>query len=158
MQQRNDGVGSEPSMQARRRAMTAFALADPASLAAFWRERCDGTGAEPLRGPEVGLVMLRGRIGGGGRPFNVGEASVARASVRLASGAIGHAMVLGRDTEHARLAALLDAAWQEPARRAMIEDELVTPLLAADAEASERRAEETAATRVDFFTVARGED
>ncbi len=52
--------------------------------------------------------MRRGRIGGGA-PFNLGEACVARASVRLASGEVGHAMVLGRDTDHARLAAFFDA-------------------------------------------------
>ncbi|MBC7801444.1 MAG: phosphonate C-P lyase system protein PhnG, partial [Gemmatimonadaceae bacterium] len=30
-----------------------------------------------LRGPEAGLVMLQGRAGGTGQPFNLGEASVA---------------------------------------------------------------------------------
>nr|WP_269812739.1 phosphonate C-P lyase system protein PhnG [Aurantimonas marina] len=73
--------------------------------------KCSRRSSQPattLRAPEAGLVMRRGRIGGGA-PFNLGEACVARASVRLASGEVGHAMVLGRDTDHARLAAFFDA-------------------------------------------------
>ena len=34
-----------------------------------------------LRAPETGLVMVRGRIGGTGAPFNVGEMTVTRCSV-----------------------------------------------------------------------------
>ncbi|WP_416355472.1 phosphonate C-P lyase system protein PhnG [Aureimonas phyllosphaerae] len=144
---------------ARKRAINALALAPRG----FLKDRFAGFAKEvppalPVRGPEVGLVMLRGRAGGGGAAFNLGEASVCRATVRLATGEVGHAMILGRDTETARIAAHLDALWQTDAWRDRIETEFVTPALAADAEALERRAEETEATRVDFFTVARGED
>jgi alpha-D-ribose 1-methylphosphonate 5-triphosphate synthase subunit PhnG len=114
--------------------------------------------AAPVRGPEVGLVMLRGRAGGGGSPFNLGEASVVRATVKLGSGEVGHAVVLGRDAEHARRAAHLDAVWQRPEWRQRIEDDVVAPGLADEAAATHRRAEETEATRVDFFTLVRGED
>ncbi|GGD97808.1 protein phnG [Aureimonas endophytica] len=142
----------------RRRAMEAFAAAGTARLAAAWDRWGAGLAADLVRGPEIGLVMLRGRIGGGGAPFNLGEASVTRASVRLADGRLGHAMVLGRDAEKARLAACLDAAWQGEAERAAIEAELVAPVLAERAAARRARAEETAATKVDFFTLVRGED
>jgi alpha-D-ribose 1-methylphosphonate 5-triphosphate synthase subunit PhnG len=97
-------------------------------------------------------------VGGGGAPFNLGEASVTRASVRLSSGEIGHAVVLGRDADKAGLAAAFDAAWQNADFRRRIEDEVVTPALALEAEADRRRAGETEATRVDFFTMVRGED
>lgn len=143
---------------ARQRAMSAFAAAPHALLRNAWSGIGDGIETAPLRGPEIGLVMLRGRIGGGGGPFNLGEASVTRASVKLASGQIGHAMILGRDPEKARLAALLDAAWQRPDWRARIEAEVVSPALAAEAEADRAHAEEAEATRVDFFTMVRGED
>ena len=43
---------------------------------------------ENLREAENGLVMVRGRIGGDGAPFNLGEATVSRAAVRLATGEI----------------------------------------------------------------------
>ncbi len=114
--------------------------------------------AIPVRGPETGLVMLRGRMGGGGAAFNLGEASVVRATVKLGSGEVGHAVVLGRDAEHARRAAHLDAVWQRPDWRARIEEEFVVPGLEEEAAETGRRAEETEATRVDFFTLVRGED
>ena len=111
-----------------------------------------------MRGPETGLVMLRGRVGGGGAPFNFGEATVTRATVRLPGGAIGHSYALGRDKQKARLAAIADALWQDPAERADVEAKVLEPLRAAAAAADAKRRAETAATKVDFFTLVRGED
>jgi alpha-D-ribose 1-methylphosphonate 5-triphosphate synthase subunit PhnG len=113
---------------------------------------------DDLRAPEVGLVMLRGRMAGTGAPFNLGEATVARAAVRLADGAIGFGYALGRDLGHARLIALADALWADPGRRAEIETALLTPLRDHLAARDRTAAERTAATRVDFFTMVRGED
>jgi alpha-D-ribose 1-methylphosphonate 5-triphosphate synthase subunit PhnG len=100
--------------------------------------------------------MARGRIGGTGAAFNVGEASVTRAAVRLASGEIGIAYQLGRDRQKARSAALLDALWQT-ARRPEVEAALAA---VAERIAAERalKARRVAATKVEFFTMARGED
>ncbi|WAC25592.1 phosphonate C-P lyase system protein PhnG [Ancylobacter sp. SL191] len=113
--------------------------------------------ARDLRPPETGLVMLRGRTGGDGAPFNLGEATVSRATVRLESGAVGFCYRLGRDVRAARVAALIDALWQEAPRRAAVDAALapVTARLAAE-DAAVRT--ETAATKVDFFTLVRGED
>lgn len=144
---------------ARRRAIGAYALAEPERLEALYAPLAnDAPGAETVRGPEIGLVMLRGRAGGGGAAFNLGEASVTRATVRVATGPVGHAMILGRHTAKARAAAHLDALWQDETWRGRIEREIVAPLLAADEAERRRLAEETAATRVDFFTMVRGED
>ncbi len=111
----------------------------------------------PVRGPETGLVMVRGRIGGGGDPFNLGEATVTRATVRLGTGEIGHGQMLGTDKEKARLAAILDALWQRDDQRALVE--ALTRSVADRVEAADRlQAEQTAATRVDFFTMVRGDD
>ncbi|PTW62485.1 alpha-D-ribose 1-methylphosphonate 5-triphosphate synthase subunit PhnG [Breoghania corrubedonensis] len=118
-----------------------------------WPEPPD---AESLRGPEAGLIMLRGRAGGGGAPFNLGEATVARATVRLSSGEVGFSCVLGRDLEKARLAALFDALWQREAE--VVDMHLLTLVRERLAGQIERTAEETAATRVNFFTMIRGED
>ena len=148
--------GGASDNTARRRAMEAFACADPKALETAWARF--GADAVTLRAPEAGLVMLRGRMGGGGAAFNLGEASVSRASVRLATGEVGHAMVLGRDLIHAYFAALFDAGWQRPDWRAAIEADIVGPALAARGEADRRSAEETEATRVDFFTMVRGDD
>ena len=130
----------------------------PAELKRLWEDAGLPTDAHMLRGPETGLVTLRGRIGGGGAPFNFGEATVTRATVRLPDGAVGHSYALGRDREKARLAAIADALWQDPARRAEIESKILAPLRAAAAEADDKRRAETAATKVDFFTLVRGED
>lgn len=114
-------------------------------------------GARTLRSPEIGLVMVRGRIGGDGAPFNLGEATVTRAAVALPGGEIGFGHVLGRDRERARLAALGDALWQCPDHRPAVEQAAAAIRLRLAAEAQAQR-ERTAATRVDFFTMVRGED
>jgi alpha-D-ribose 1-methylphosphonate 5-triphosphate synthase subunit PhnG len=114
--------------------------------------------AQPVRGPEVGLVMLNGRMGGGGAPFKLGEASVTRATVRIEGGEVGQAMVLGRETHKAQMIAHLDALWQRDDWREVVERDVVAPAMAMEEAAVRDRAEETAATRVDFFTMARGED
>jgi alpha-D-ribose 1-methylphosphonate 5-triphosphate synthase subunit PhnG len=113
---------------------------------------------EELRPPQTGLVMLRGRIGGGGSAFNLGEATVTRAVVRLTTGQIGYSYLLGRSHRRARLAALIDAMGQDPANRDRLESVLVAPVMGRRAEERAKVRAETAATRVDFFTLVRGED
>lgn len=143
---------------ARKSAMAALALAPADMLKRVWAEAGFDVEAHAVRGPETGLVTVRGRIGGGGAPFNFGEATVTRATVKLATGEVGHAYALGRDKEKARLSAIADALWQDPARRADVEAKVVAPLRAGLAASDERRRAETAATKVDFFTMVRGED
>src|SRR5213076_3449756 len=112
---------------------------------------------QDLRAPENGLVMLRGRVGGDGAPFNLGEATVSRAAVRLSTGEVGFGYTLGRDREKARLIALCDAMVQSAELAGAIETHVVAPLRAAMIEKRNRRAAEAAATRVDFYTLVRGE-
>jgi alpha-D-ribose 1-methylphosphonate 5-triphosphate synthase subunit PhnG len=123
-------------------------------------ERLDGLAIpahEQLRQPENGLVMLRGRIGGDGAPFNLGEATMSRAAVRLAGGEVGFGYTLGRDCAKAQMIALCDALIQTDQFAATIEADVLTPLRARVAAERQRKAEETAATKVDFYTLVRGE-
>jgi alpha-D-ribose 1-methylphosphonate 5-triphosphate synthase subunit PhnG len=143
---------------ARRERMALLARAPGAELARLWAATGIEIEAEPVRGPETGLATVRGRIGGGGSPFNLGEVTVTRATVRLAGGAVGHAYALGRDQEKARLAAMLDALCQDPQWAERIEEKILGPLRTGLAEVDAKTKEETAATRVDFFTLVRGED
>ncbi|MEL6373306.1 MAG: phosphonate C-P lyase system protein PhnG [Pseudomonadota bacterium] len=114
--------------------------------------------ARDVRPPDVGLVMVRGRMGGSGAPFNVGEATVSRAVVELESGEVGYGHVLGRDPHKAKAAALVDALGQIAALSATLEQAFTRPVSARLAsERAEHRAK-TDATKVDFFTLARGED
>jgi alpha-D-ribose 1-methylphosphonate 5-triphosphate synthase subunit PhnG len=112
---------------------------------------------EQLRESENGLIMLRGRIGGDGAPFNLGEATVSRAAVRLTSGEVGFGYTLGRDREKARLIALCDALIQTHEFAGSVEAKVLTPLRARIAADRQRKAAETAATKVDFYTLVRGE-
>jgi alpha-D-ribose 1-methylphosphonate 5-triphosphate synthase subunit PhnG len=110
-----------------------------------------------LRRPERGLVMARARSGGTGQPFNLGELTVARCAVRLADGTVGHAYVSGRDLRHAELAAVLDALLQTQAGEAIRKD-VIAPMAARQAAARAIVSRKAAATKVDFFTMARGDN
>ena len=148
-----------PAMQStRQRLMRACAKATPAEITALLSSLGDLPQANDLRKPEVGLVMLRGRIGGDGAAFNVGEATVARAAVRLESGAIGFGWRLGRSVEAARCTAIVDALVQDDAWKSRIIEALVHPLEARQQQVRTTRAEEAAATRVEFFTMSRGSE
>lgn len=153
--QRNDMNEAEAG---RRATMAVLARARTEELCAAWDAWGDKPEVATVRGPEMGLVMVRGRTGGGGAPFNLGEATVTRATVRLATGTIGHAYALGRDSEKVRLAAVFDALWQEPGHREAVETGVVAPIAERLAREDAEIRDETAATRVDFFTMVRGED
>ncbi|PJK30350.1 phosphonate C-P lyase system protein PhnG [Minwuia thermotolerans] len=143
----------------RRRWMGVLAKADPAHLAELWQAatRAGEPAHETVRAPEIGMVMTRGRAGGSGQAFNLGEMTVTRCAVRLADGAVGQSWVAGRSKEHARLAALCDGLMQGDAA-AKIEAAIVAPLERAEAERRRLQARKAAATRVEFFTMVRGED
>lgn len=111
-----------------------------------------------VRRPETGLVMVRGRMGGQGGPFNFGEVTVTRAVVALKSGETGFSYALGRDREKAQNSALVHALWKTADQRMAIERDVLRPLETAEAEADTKVREETASTKVDFFTLVRGDD
>ena len=135
--------------------MGLLARAEPGRLAALLG--ADLPDHALLRPPEIGAVMVRGRIGGAGDAFNLGEMTVTRCSLRLASGAVGHAYVQGRDRDHARRAALVDALMQT-GQAAEVEARVLAPLAAEETARRSARAAHAAATKVEFFTMVRGED
>jgi alpha-D-ribose 1-methylphosphonate 5-triphosphate synthase subunit PhnG len=145
---------SEPTPAARRRWMGVLAWASAAEIAGRLRNLPPLPRHTRLRGPEIGLMMVRGRQGGDGAPFNLGEMTVSRCSVGLDGGAVGHAYVAGRDKEKAELAAVLDAALQDSALRPVLIDAVIEPLAAGQAERAARDARKAAATRVEFSTLA----
>lgn len=107
-----------------------------------------------LRGPETGLAMVRARSGGEGAPFNLGEMTVTRCTVRDVGGRIGHAVVAGRNKRQAEWAAALDAALQDPTRRNALLAAVIDPLSEMQRAARAAVAGKAAATRVAFFTMA----
>jgi alpha-D-ribose 1-methylphosphonate 5-triphosphate synthase subunit PhnG len=138
----------------RRRWMSILARADAQEIETLLANAPPLPRHARLRGPESGLVMVRGRAGSTGAPFNLGEMSVARCTVRNDEGQVGHAYVAGRDLRLAELAAAVDAAMQDPARAEALERAVIAPLSERQAEARAAKARRAAATRVDFFTMA----
>jgi alpha-D-ribose 1-methylphosphonate 5-triphosphate synthase subunit PhnG len=145
-------------MRERKRVTDLLARAEREELDSAWEQLAEKPVVQPVRGPETGLVMVRGRIGSGGSPFNLGEVTVTRTTIRLASGKVGHGHALGTDKECSRLAAIFDALWQESTTKNYVEDAILGPVEERIAAADRKKADETAATRVDFFTMVRGED
>ncbi|MEL6486730.1 MAG: phosphonate C-P lyase system protein PhnG [Pseudomonadota bacterium] len=138
----------------RQRWMSVMAKADDKALLSAWSAHGPSVEFVHLRKPEAGLVMTQGKISGTGAPFNLGELSVTRCSVRLDDDRVGHAYVSGRSKEKAEAAAIIDALMQG-AEHDELETAIIAPLEAAMAT---RRAEEgrkAAATKVEFFTMAR---
>lgn len=147
-------IALSPDQISRQCWMGLMARAKPQALAALLPEMPPH---KMLRAPEVGSVMIRGRAGATGAPFNLGEMTVTRCVLQLPSGEVGHANVAGRDKAHATRAALVDALMQTAAAAAT-QSMVLTPLANDEAARKQARAAKAAATKVDFFTLVRGED
>lgn len=156
--QAGSGDFSDAEALKRRRRLSVLACAPVNELLERWRATGLDPAVELLRGPETGLIALQGRIGGSGQPFHAGEMSATRVTVRIGSGQVGHAMIAGRDSRKAQLVAVIDALALDPAHAGTIETSIVMPLegLAQRSDAGVRA--RTAATKVNFFTMVRGED
>jgi len=137
---------SEQTTAARRNAMAVLAGATSAEIRRGLALLPDLPEPAELRAPETGLVMLRGRIAGQGARFNLGEATVTRASLRLPSGEVGASYLLGRDAERARLAALVDALWQRAEFRDAVEAHILAPSRSRQDAERQAKAARTAAT------------
>ncbi|MES2185993.1 MAG: phosphonate C-P lyase system protein PhnG [Pseudomonadota bacterium] len=122
------------------------ALAGPGALVPQW-----------LRAPETGLMMVQGRAGGTGERFNLGEVTVTRCALRLAtaSAAVGVSYVLGRSHRRAQLAAVADALLQDPAQQLALEVALLRPVRQHLAAQRAQRHARAQGSKVEFFTVAR---
>ena len=149
---------SEATVAERQAWMATLAKASLADLETAWSGLASPPGFTRLRPAETGLVMVRGRISGSGQPFNLGEMTMTRAAVRIENGPTGFGHVAGRSARHAELAALFDALLQDPARHDALIETIVRPLAARAAAEQTRTASEVAATKVDFFTLVRGEN
>ena len=137
--------------------LSLMACAPSAELADLWQSLSEVPSFDWLRRPEIGGVMVRGRMGGTGGPFNLGEMTVTRCSVKLGCGTVGHGYVQGRDKAKAEIAALVDALMQT-ARADSVRASVLRPLQSGMDTARQERSDKAAATKVDFFTLVRGED
>jgi len=154
------GRADADGVRLRQRWMHALAMAETDALASAWQDWTPKPEVDAIRGPEAGLVMVRSRIDAGGARFNLGEATVARATVRLhgeplAGDVLGTSYLLGTDLEHARLAAIFDGLLADDGQRERVLDEVIVPLEQVQADRDAERRADARATLVDFFTVSR---
>jgi alpha-D-ribose 1-methylphosphonate 5-triphosphate synthase subunit PhnG len=155
-QLKTDPDGNEPQHR-RQEAMAVLARATVAEIDQRLAEMGPVPPYQEIRKAESGLVMVRGRIGGDGAPFNVGEATVSRSAVALATGEVGFGYVLGRDQAKARLIACCDALMQRAEFQEIMERVVLAPIRMRQGAARDTKAEQAAATKVEFFTLVRGE-
>ena len=154
-----EAIEHEPGKSLRQHWMAVLAKAGTDDLETAWANLPSLPEYEMLRAPETGLVMIRGRVGGSGGAFNLGEMTMTRCAVRLRGGAgdpvIGFGFVAGRDTRHAELAAAFDALLQLDSERERVRLDVIEKLAAAQHSRKSETAAKAAATRVDFFTMVR---
>lgn len=149
----------DPAIQARQRRLRLLARADRATLEAAFAALPSPPAWRRLKQPETGLAMVRARAGGAGQRFNLGEMTVSRCVIALGEGNVmGVGYVQGRDQRRAELVAVFDALSQDAAGAERIEQLLITPVEQDLVAKRQQRAAKVAATKVDFFTLVRGED
>ncbi|HBL4999763.1 phosphonate C-P lyase system protein PhnG [Enterobacter cloacae] len=142
----------------RQRWMRALAHSQPAALTSRMNALNLTPDYETLRAPEIGLVQIQARMGGTGERFFAGDAALTRAVIRLTSGTLGYSYVLGRDKPHAERCAVIDALLQEQPHFQTLMETLIAPLEADLAARTAARQAQVNTSRVDFFTLVRGDN
>lgn len=135
--------------------LSTLAKADPSQLEQLVSALDATPDYDTLRNPETGLVMVRGKSGGVGRQFNLGEMTVTRGAIRLPSGETGVSYVAGRNKKHAELAAVVDAMMQNADLHPVVNEKVLEPIKLSLGEKRSSALRKRAATRVEFFTMTR---
>lgn len=142
----------------RQRWLSVLAHSSAALLETHWQALNLQPAFTLIRPAEIGLTRLQARMGATGKRFVMGDATVTRAVVQLSDGTLGYSYLLGRDKAHAERCALLDALLQQPETRQLLQEKIITPLAAWRDEQRQLRAREIASSKVDFFTLVRGDN
>lgn len=142
----------------RRRWLAVLAHSQPAELLEHWQPLGLAPDCDLIRPAETGLAQIQARAGASGQRFFLGDATLTRAVVRLRSGTCGYSYLLGRDKAQAERCALIDALLQEQAHHETLMQRLINPLDALRRERLSLRTRAVAASRVDFFTLVRGDN
>lgn len=142
----------------RQRWIAALTHSDPAQLNARMQALKLTPDYETLRAPESGLVQIQARMGATGARFFAGDATLTRAAIRLQDGTLGYSWVLGRDKAHAERCAVIDALLQTHDHFQTLMETLIAPLEAERAARIAARHAEVNTSRVDFFTLVRGDN
>ncbi|WP_296901551.1 phosphonate C-P lyase system protein PhnG [Polaromonas sp.] len=146
-----------PNNEQRRQWLGVLARASRPALEDALMRMADLPPIDYVRPAESGMVMLRGRVGGTGDAFNLGEASVTRCALRVGAGALGVGYALGRDRRKTELVAIFDALLQDEGRQARTEREVIEPLAQQQHAQRDATSRSAASSKVEFFTFVRGE-
>ncbi|CAM2824248.1 phosphonate C-P lyase system protein PhnG [Vibrio mytili] len=138
--------------------MSILAQSQQSELERLWSETKIEQSYQVVRQPEIGLAQVRARMGGTGREFNMGDATITRAVIKLDSGEMGFSYLRGRNKAQAELSAVIDALLQTQVHHELLMRKVIEPLAALKQEQQHQRAKEIATSKVDFFTLVRGED
>jgi alpha-D-ribose 1-methylphosphonate 5-triphosphate synthase subunit PhnG len=142
----------------RQQLLSTLAKSSLADIRRYWPDGIEQHEYRTIRPAQTGMVMAVARCEGDGEPFNLGEVAVTRCALQLPSGETGIGYVMGRNEEHAQTVALIDALAQVGDRFAEIHRDVIEPLQNIQQQKQQQQHQKTAATRVDFFTMVRGED
>lgn len=151
-----DGFSFTQSQRQRWMAVLAHSL--PAELQSHWQALGLSPDYTLIRPAESGLTQIQARAGASGQRFFLGDATLTRAVVQLSGGAYGYSYLLGRDKARAERCAVIDALLQTPSYHEMMMQRLINPLDALRRERLSQRARAVATSRVDFFTLVRGDN
>lgn len=146
-----------PSVLTRKRYLAILARASTAELEEARLLLGDLSDVQHVRPAEVGMTMLRGRIGGTGDAFNLGEATVTRCALRVGSGPLGVGYTLGCDRRKAELIAVFDSLLQGAEHSALIQREVISVYGARQSARTDALRQATTTSKVEFFTFVRGE-
>ncbi len=138
--------------------MSVMAKSSPEALIVLSDNYVNQHTFETIRAAEVGLTQVRGRMGGTGSQFNVGDMTITRCVVRSPEGHYGHSYIMGRNKDHATRAATLDAMLQDQIHQSLLMEKIIQPLTKDLAVKTAEKADTVAQTKVNFFTLVRGED
>lgn len=146
------------AQQQRQRWISVLARADFDNLQKYWDAIGINSRFTTIRPAEIGLAQVQGRIGASGRKFNMGDVTISRAVIQLESGEMGYSYVQGRNKQHAEIAAIIDALMQADIYNQQLESQLIEPLAAIKLNQEQVRQQAVSSSKVDFFTLVRGED
>ena len=141
----------------RRLWLSVLAKAEEQHLERSWNALSEDVEYVLTRQPEVGTVMVRGRVGGTGPAFNFGETTITRCSAQLSNGNHGFGYVIGRKPRHAELIAVFDALMQDQSWRGKHGATLLEPLIEKQKDSAQAMRAKSEKTRVEFFTLSRGD-
>ena len=137
--------------------MSILARTPVEELTEAWNSIVDKPDYRFLRKPETGMIMVRAKTGGSGQSFNLGEMTVTRCTIKTEAGFVGCGYVMGRDQQHATYAALFDAVLQDETHRSHILETIISQFELAQKNQKEIDSKRSATSKVDFFTMVRGD-